>query len=38
VGVDGVEQIVAAVAAVHVTDHSVYLIRVCGWIHVGVNR
>jgi hypothetical protein len=25
VGVDGVEQIVAAVAAVHVTDHSVYL-------------
>jgi hypothetical protein len=38
VSVDGVEQIVAAVAAVHVTDHSVYLIRVCGWIHAGVNR
>jgi hypothetical protein len=29
---------VAAVAAVHVTNHSVYLIRVCGWIHEGVNR
>ena len=36
-GIDGVEQIVAAVAAVHVTNHSVYLIRSCGGIHAGVN-